>query len=187
MTPSAHYEVDSMSRHISPELLSQSHYQSQTQDAFYVSRSASSSPPAFAYSYPPPDQVQYAAYPQHMSHYGMPVTGAEMAYLPPMPTTLPTMSSSMRSESLYAEEDQMTPFGLSFAVMAGMDAPASYSASEMQNAHVIPTRHFSQDSADSFGSLYSTSDSYDTLPASVSESQFPSLSYDASSQNFYGQ
>jgi hypothetical protein len=82
----------------------------------------------------------------------------------------------------------MSPFGLSFAVMAGMDAP-SYSASEMQNAHVIPTRHFSQDSSDSFGSFYSTSNSYDALSTSVSESQFPSLSqsHDASSQNYYGQ
>ncbi|KAH0556884.1 hypothetical protein GP486_005328 [Trichoglossum hirsutum] len=151
-------DVEPIHRHISPELLSSSHYSTPPHDSrndMYppdYSRSQSPSPPPFVYSmYPAPDQIVYPPYPQHTAHHTLPVgTSASVPlqahYLPPIPTTLPSMTGSyglsMKHDGSFSEEDTMSPFGMSFAAMAGMEIPTSQPY-QAPNLHVIlPERHF---------------------------------------------
>ncbi|KAI9862512.1 MAG: hypothetical protein M1813_004364 [Trichoglossum hirsutum] len=151
-------DVEPLHRHISPELLSSGHYNTPPHDSrsdMYpqdYSRSESPSPPPFVYSmYPAPDQIVYPPYPQHTPHHTLPAgTSASVPlqahYLPPIPTTLPSMSGSyglsMKHDGTFSEEDTMSPFGMSFAAMAGMEIPTSQSY-QAPNLHVIlPQRHF---------------------------------------------
>jgi len=65
-------------------------------------------------------------------------------YLPPLPSTLPTMmgSATMKRESLFGEEDIMSPFSMSYASMAGIDIPTTQAYSD-SSAHVnIPDSYF---------------------------------------------
>ena len=63
-------------------------------------------------------------------------------YLPPLsstyPTTLPSLAPSMKSE-YYAEED-LSPFGVGYAAIGGIDIPPPHAYAD-HNAHVrIPAR-----------------------------------------------
>jgi hypothetical protein len=65
------------------------------------------------------------------------------AYLPPplsstYPTTLPSLVPSMKSE-YYAEED-LSPFGVGYAAIGGIEIPPPHAYAD-HNAHVrLPTR-----------------------------------------------
>ncbi|KAI9819855.1 MAG: hypothetical protein M1827_006424 [Pycnora praestabilis] len=137
-------------RHISPELLS-NHYLPSLDDrnsAFsnQFSRSMSTSPPPFAYSpYQGTEPTLYSPYPQHTPHHSIPITSAEIPmhahYLPPLPTTLPSMSTystPMKNENIYAEEELMSPFSISYASMAGIDIPPSHSYPESNINVMLP-------------------------------------------------
>ncbi|KAF1364808.1 hypothetical protein EJ07DRAFT_161790 [Lizonia empirigonia] len=116
-------------------------------------RQLSTSPPPFSvasYSstYPAPDAVAYSMpYTTNSPYHTIPTTlTPEMpsyAYLPPplssaYPTTLPSLVPSMKSE-YYAEED-LSPFGVGYAAIGGIEIPPQHAYAD-HNAHVrLPTR-----------------------------------------------
>ncbi|KAJ4408741.1 hypothetical protein N0V91_002997 [Didymella pomorum] len=116
-------------------------------------RQLSTSPPPFSvaqYSstYPAPDAVAYSMpYTTNSPYHTIPTTlTPEMpsyAYLPPLSsaaysTTLPSLMPSMKSE-YYAEED-LSPFGVGYAAIGGIEIPPPHAYAD-HNAHVrLPTR-----------------------------------------------
>jgi hypothetical protein len=116
-------------------------------------RQLSTSPPPFSvasYSstYPAPDAIAYSMpYATTSSYHTIPTTlTPEMpsyAYLPPpyssaYPTTLPSRVPSMKSE-YYAEED-LSPFGVGYAAIGGIEIPPPHAYAD-HNAHVrLPNR-----------------------------------------------
>ena len=104
---------------------------------------STSPPPTFSYgSYGYPEQQSYQTYPQHTAYSTLPVPYNDYTYstqyLPPIPTTLPAMlpaSSSMKRDSLFADDDMMSPFSMSYASMAGIDLSAAQGYSD-STAHV---------------------------------------------------
>jgi hypothetical protein len=114
-------------------------------------RQLSTSPPPFsvAYStYPAPDAVTYTMpYTTNSPYHSIPTTMTpEMPsyhYLPPplsstYPTTLPSLVPSLKSE-YYAEED-LSPFGVGYAAIGGIDIPPPHAYAD-STAHVrLPTR-----------------------------------------------
>lgn len=115
-------------------------------------RQLSTSPPPFSvasYSsaYPAPDAVAYSMPYSTSPYHTIPTTlTAEMpsyAYLPPplssaYPTTLPSLVPSMKSE-YYAEED-LSPFGVGYAAIGGIEIPPPHAYAD-STAHVrLPNR-----------------------------------------------
>ena len=98
---------------------------------------SASPPPVFSYSsYPFPEPHIYQPYPQHTAYHTMPAPYADLSmqaqYLPPLPSTLPTMmgAATMKRESLFPEDDIMSPFSMSYASMAGIDIPTTQAYSD---------------------------------------------------------
>ncbi|KAF2279448.1 uncharacterized protein EI97DRAFT_370660 [Westerdykella ornata] len=104
-------------------------------------RQLSTSPPPFSYStYPAPDtaaySVPYAA--SHAPYHSIPTTTttpemhAYPQYLPPLssayPTPLPSLVHPHKSE--YYDENDISPFGVGYATMAGMEIPPPHHYSE---------------------------------------------------------
>jgi hypothetical protein len=115
-------------------------------------RQLSTSPPPFSvasYStYPAPETVAYTMpYTTNSPYHSIPTTMTpEMPsyhYLPPplsssYPTTLPSLVPSMKSE-YYAEED-LSPFGVGYAAIGGIEIPPPHAYAD-STAHVrLPTR-----------------------------------------------
>lgn len=116
-------------------------------------RQLSTSPPPFSvasYSstYPAPDAVAYSVpYTTNSPYHTIPTTlthdMSSYAYLPPplssaYPTTLPSLVPSMKSE-FYAEDD-LSPFGVGYAAIGGIEIPPPHAYAD-HNAHVrLPTR-----------------------------------------------
>ena len=102
-----------------------------------------SPPPAFNYSCPLPDPAIQAPYAQNApfnagpGHFGD--FPAQPLYLPPLPVTLPSMSSFdpayVKSESLFCDEDMFGQFNLGYSSLTGMEIPASQMYQE-SNVHV---------------------------------------------------
>ncbi|KAI9877572.1 MAG: hypothetical protein M1830_003529 [Pleopsidium flavum] len=114
----------------------------------YTRQLSTSPPPSFSYSsHPMPDPVMYHSYPQHTAYRTVAPPHADLTTqgqcLPPLPATLPGMmalhSGSTKHESLFAEDDLMSPFGMSFTSMAGIDISTteSYEDSNAQVNHPI--------------------------------------------------
>lgn len=110
----------------------------------YTRQLSASPPPSFSFSsYPIPDAVMYAPYPQHTAYHTMPASHSDLAtrgqYLPPLPSNLPSMMplhhGSIKHESLFADDDMMSPFGINFTSVAGIDISTAQSY-EDSNAHV---------------------------------------------------
>ncbi|KAJ4367396.1 hypothetical protein N0V83_006978 [Neocucurbitaria cava] len=114
-------------------------------------RQLSTSPPPFSvasYSsaYPAPDAVAYSMPYSNSPYHTIPTTlTPEMpsyTYLPPLsstyPTTLPSLVPSMKSE-YYAEED-LSPFGVGYAAIGGIDIPPPHAYAD-SNAHTPPLEH----------------------------------------------
>lgn len=105
-----------------------------------VSRSP---PPAFGYSCPLPDPAIQAPYPQNAPFNNGPGHFADFPpqplYLPPLPVTLPSMSSFdpayVKSESLFCDEDVFGQFNLGYSSLTGMEIPAGQMYQE-SNVHV---------------------------------------------------
>ncbi|KAF2266980.1 hypothetical protein CC78DRAFT_531074 [Lojkania enalia] len=106
-------------------------------------RQLSTSPPPFSYStYPAPDAAAYTVpYTATQAPYhSIPTTTTpEMPiytpYLPPLssayPTTLPSLVHPMKSE--YYAEEEISPFGVGYSAMAGLDIPPhAYPESDAQ-------------------------------------------------------
>lgn len=107
-------------------------------------RDLSRSPPAFSYSSCPlPEPTPQAPYPQHAPFNA--VSGhftdfpAQSLYLPPLPVTLPSMSSFdpayVKSESVFCDDDMFGQFNLGYSPLTGMDIPSGQMYQE-SNVHV---------------------------------------------------
>ncbi|KAI9684737.1 MAG: hypothetical protein M1829_000112 [Trizodia sp. TS-e1964] len=141
---------DTTHRAISPELLSGRYVSTQdVSTSLYPQqfiRPLSSSPPHFEYTFPVQDPIIYQPYSQPSSRRSMPVVSSvdiplQSQYIPSIAMTLPSMPSDrtgpMKQEGLYAEEESMNPFSMSYAMMAGMDMPI-YPDSTNVNAPEFP-------------------------------------------------
>ncbi|KAE8851663.1 hypothetical protein PTNB73_00679 [Pyrenophora teres f. teres] len=105
-------------------------------------RQLSTSPPPFSLSYqssyPAPDQVASYSLPYSTSPYHtIPTTlSSELSsytYLPPPQSSsytpsLPSLVPSMKSE--YYSEEEMSPFGVGYAAIGGIDIPSHHSYAE---------------------------------------------------------
>ncbi|KAI9722353.1 MAG: hypothetical protein M1812_001825 [Candelaria pacifica] len=148
-------DVSELERQQSPELGSNQYMpHHEDRNAMFThqyTRQLSTSPPPLSYStYPTSEHIVYPSYPQHTPHHAMPLTSAELPlhahYLPPLPTMLPSMSScssSIKQEGIYAEEEMMNPFNMSYGSMAGMDIPTSQPYHD-SNPHVTLPNDFFQ-------------------------------------------
>jgi len=99
-------------------------------------RQLSTSPPPVVYPAYPSEEVTYATYPP-LPYATVPATTSDYAMFPGY-TTLPPPHSGMnyaQKHELYGEE-QINPFGISYASMAGIDISTVHSYPE-SNAHVI--------------------------------------------------
>lgn len=135
---------------------SDSSYTSPPEDRMFshqYTRQLSTSPPPFSvasYSstYPAPDAVAYSMpYTTNSPYHTIPTTltpeMSSYAYLPPplsstYPTTLPSLVPSMKSE--YYADDELSPFGVGYAAIGGIEIPPPHAYAD-HNAHVrLPTR-----------------------------------------------
>ncbi|KAL9068676.1 MAG: hypothetical protein Q9157_006424 [Trypethelium eluteriae] len=105
-------------------------------------RQLSTSPPPFSYSsYSSSNESGYSSYPPHSGYHHVPLSSAEMPvytpYLPPIPPHYSTgLPSMMPAKPEYYGDDEINPFSMSYASMAGIDIPAQQQYQD-SNAHVI--------------------------------------------------
>ncbi|KAF2842460.1 hypothetical protein M501DRAFT_1013801 [Patellaria atrata CBS 101060] len=103
-------------------------------------RQLSTSPPPFSYStYPSTETPAYAPYQQHASYYAStPEVPVMTSYLPPLSSpyhgSLPSMAPIKHE---YYGEEEVSPFSMSYASMAGIDIPAA-NAYQDSNPHTPP-------------------------------------------------
>ena len=102
---------------------------------------SSSPPPSYPFSYSLANPTVHAPYSQHGSFQALPApapsyTGQSL-YLPPLPTTLPSMSpyelGPMKSENPFEDEGMLGQYGMGYSPLAGMDVGDTYHDS---NPHV---------------------------------------------------
>ncbi|KAF1994076.1 hypothetical protein P154DRAFT_527320 [Amniculicola lignicola CBS 123094] len=118
--------------------------------AHQYTRQLSTSPPPFSYStYPAPDAVAYTApyAATHAPYHSIPATTTSEypifpTYLPPLSSaydnTLPSLVHPMKSE--YYADNEISPFGVGYATMAGIDIPPPHTYAD-SDAHVkLPLR-----------------------------------------------
>lgn len=92
---------------------------------------STSPPPLISYqSYPSPDSTFSGPDVGKSSYFSLPITSTDASYLLPpnrgFGNCLPGASSSGIKQEFY-EEDDINPFSLSYASMAGVDIPVTYS------------------------------------------------------------
>ena len=102
-------------------------------------RQLSTSPPPFTYATYPAEVLPYSSY-APMPYTSLPTCSDAplyASYLPPMTSTyqpsVPSLAYAVKQDGLYAEED-INPFNMNFASMAGIDMAAaqSYTGSSPQ-------------------------------------------------------
>ncbi|KAI9713892.1 MAG: hypothetical protein M1820_000622 [Bogoriella megaspora] len=157
----------------SPDLM-QSQYSQPSEErgmfAHQYTRQLSTSPPPFSYSsYSSNESVAYSTYPQHTGYHHVALTSAEMPiytpYLPPIPHQYSAgMPNAIQPSKMdYYAEEEINPFSMSYASMAGMDIPAHQQYQD-SNAHTPPlSDSFDQSCAGS----PPESTAYPTTPASL--------------------
>ena len=139
-------------RHLSPESSQSGHYLSARDDsqpmfAHQHTRQLSTSPPPFACTpYATQEHNVYYPYSEQASYDVMPATLAPETSLhsqfqPSLSGVLPSQADSIKYESLYAEDDTLSPFSMSYAAMAGVEIPTSQ-AYVGPNAHVFAPHNF---------------------------------------------
>lgn len=108
------------------------------------SREISASPPPYSnYSYPLPEPVIHTPYPQHAPIHTLPPRfpdfQGQSLYLPPLPVTLPSMSSydlaSAKNECLFDDEDMLSQSYMAYSPLTSMDIPTTQSYQD-SNVHV---------------------------------------------------
>lgn len=106
---------------------------------------SASPPPVFSYpSYPYPETYGQSVYSQHSMYHSMTapyddISTIQGQYLEPFPSTMTTTAPSTASTkraNVFAEEDILSPFSLSYATMAGIDLPATSHAPPGSNLQV---------------------------------------------------
>ncbi|KAF2094919.1 hypothetical protein NA57DRAFT_68442 [Rhizodiscina lignyota] len=123
-------------------------------------RQLSTSPPPFSYSGYPSETVTYAPY-SHSSYGPISSAPSELPmftpYLPPLahsntyPAALPSvMYPAAAAKQEFYPEDEMSPFSMSYASMAGIDIPQAQSYHDNHNAQTPPlSESFEQSTAGS--------------------------------------
>lgn len=101
-----------------------------------------SPPPSCGYSYSLPEPVIHAPYPQHSPFNTLPAPypdySGQPQYLPPLPTTLPSMAPyelGPSKHSGFLDEDILSQYENGYAPFAGIDLPMQQSYPD-SNAHV---------------------------------------------------
>jgi hypothetical protein len=131
----------------SPDLMQSQYSQAPEERGMFshqYTRQLSTSPPPFSYgtSYSSTDSSSYAQYPPHSGYHSVPLSSAEVPsyhpYLPPIPqyaNTYPGMMQPTKPD--YYAEDEINPFSMSYASMAGIDIPApqQYQGSDVHVIH----------------------------------------------------
>jgi hypothetical protein len=88
-------------------------------------RQLSTSPPPHSYaSIPTTDGIAYSTYPQSAMYCGMPASGMDVPLFPQYLQSIHQYGSNMSSQSIkqeYYGDDEMSPFSMSYASMAGVD------------------------------------------------------------------
>ena len=112
---------------------------------------STSPPPPFSYSYPLPDPGAPAPYPQHTSFQPLPTSYSDYegqsCYLPPLPTTLPSMPSYELGQGKHdvplGEDGMLGQFNhpISYTPFSSLDIPHTQSYQD-SNAHVNDPFHF---------------------------------------------
>ncbi|KAK5017553.1 hypothetical protein LTR39_001483 [Cryomyces antarcticus] len=142
--PSYSSDGSHLDRHMSPELSQNHFYLSQDDRGMFshqYTRQLSTSPPPFSYA-TYPETHTYSPYPHHTAYHGFPTVSSESSmftsYLPPLPTnystTLPSMIHPTKRE--YYGEEEISPFSMSYASMAGMDIQVPHTYHD-PDAHVM--------------------------------------------------
>ena len=104
---------------------------------------SASPPPSFGYSYPLPEPIIHAPYPQHAPFHSLPAPfpdfPGQSLYLPPLPVTLPSMSacepSLAKNENVFDDDDMLGQYNMGYSPLTGMDIPTSQSYQD-SNIHV---------------------------------------------------
>ena len=140
-------ETSSRSRRRSPDALSHPYPSIKTERSasppYQYSRELSiSPPPSYSYSYSLPEPVTHASYPQHAPFNTLPAPypdySGQPQYLPPLPTTLPSMPQYELNPSkhhAYLDEDILGQYDSGYAPFASMDLPMQQSYPD-SNVHV---------------------------------------------------
>ena len=121
-----------------PEVLAQQYVLPSDDRAMFsqqYTRQLSTSPPPFSYAtVPSNDTTSYTNYAQTTQYYSMPGGRSDMAlypqYYPTYQHVVPSMTTPPIKQEYYNEDD-MSPFSLSYASMAGIDVSASHSYQDM--------------------------------------------------------
>ena len=112
----------------------------------YQRDASASPPPSITYSYPSPDPVIHAPYPQHAPYHNSPSAYPDypnqQVYLPPLPVTLPSMSpyelGLAKNDSLFDGDDMLSQFNISYSPMNSVDTPFSQHYQELDPNVIIP-------------------------------------------------
>lgn len=116
--------------------------------AHQYTRQLSTSPPPYSYStYPAPETAAYSMptpyAASHVPYHSLPTTTTpEMpvysTYLPPLssayPTTLPSLVQPIKNE--YYDDNEISPFSVGYATMAGHEMPSTHHYYADSNPHV---------------------------------------------------
>lgn len=101
-----------------------------------------SPPPSYNYSYSLPEPVIHAPYPQHSPFNTLPARYPDYSgpsqYLPPLPTTLPSMvpyDAGPSKHNGFLDEDILNQYETGYAPYAGIEVPMQQSYQD-SNAHV---------------------------------------------------
>lgn len=135
------------SRQRLPEIVSPPSYASDVKPEYspepYGRELSLSPPPAFGHSYSLPDPNAHATYYQPSTVHSLPASYPEYSapqyYLPPLPTTLPSMpsyESSKPSGGYYDNEDMLSHFNVNqYTPFTSMELPMQQSYAD-SNVHV---------------------------------------------------
>ena len=112
-------------------------------------RQMSTSPPPFSYgTVPTAENVSYATYQQPASYCNMPGNGMDMPlypqYLPPVQQSYQHIVPSMGNTPIkqeYYNDDDMSPFSMSYASMAGVDVSSAQSYQDVPAYVSIKPHH----------------------------------------------
>lgn len=107
-------------------------------------RQLSTSPPPFSYTtVPSNDATSFASYPQASGYYSLPAGRPDMALYPQYYQSYQHVVPSMNTPPVkqeYYNEDDMSPFSLSYASMAGIDITTAQSYQDV-GAYVSSRPH----------------------------------------------
>lgn len=138
----------SRNRRRSPELLSHPHppvkTERSTSPTYQYGREFSiSPPPSYGYSHTLPEPVSYPPYPQHAPFNTLPAPYPDYSrqpqYLPPLPTTLPSMPQYDLGPSKgngYLDDDILEQYDTGYAPFGSMDLPMQQQSYSGSNVHV---------------------------------------------------